>query len=95
MSLREETRSCACGNELSQANKGRECSTCEALRCDAEILGNRRAAQLLLARKVIGVYAHPEHHARNEDYLIALSRKLDELCDALGMTRPVFVTENA
>ena len=93
MSLREETRRCACGTPLSQSNKTRECSVCETLRCDAEILDNRRARQVLAARKAMGVYAHPEHHRSNEEYLVALTASLDSLCDALSITRPVFVEE--
>lgn len=86
-------RVCACGTVLSQSNRGRDCSICEALRCDADILGNRRARQVLTARNAAAIYAHPEHHATNEDYLLALTHSLDQLCDALGMERPVFVTK--
>lgn len=95
MSLQEDVRVCACGTVLSRSNPSNECSVCEALRCDAEILDDRRARQLLVARRAMAVYRSHDEHAKTEDYLLALTNSLDELCDALGMPRPVFVREDA
>lgn len=90
MSLREETRRCPCGTVLERSNRGRECSVCETLRCDAEILGNRRARQVLAARRVAGLFAHPERYGEDRSrYLNDLTDKIDELCDVLGIKRPV------
>lgn len=90
-----DRRACACGTLLSASNKTSECSVCEALRCDAEILNDRRAGQVLKARLAAAVYAHPDEFPTKEHYLLALTHALDEMCDALGMARPVFVKEGA
>lgn len=50
---------------------------------DAELLNDIRAKQLLKARRVAYVYAHPEQPR----FLHELSVALDEMCDAMRLPR--------
>lgn len=85
-------RFCRCGTVLERLNPSPRCSICQRLKADADF-GDLRAKQVLLAREVAFVLAHPEEFDSAHQFLGELSERLDAMCAGLNLRGFVFDTE--
>lgn len=79
---------CPCGTILTRSNSGRLCGTCESAEAQFRNFGERTPLIAARARHVAYCFSHPEEYPSPADYGAELTKRLDALCDCLGLACP-------